>query len=106
MNNPITLEELIDFIREESGAVSTKISEQTSIEDDLGVTGDDAVELMIKYAKLFNVDLSGFSPIKYFHPEPSIFASYRKISAINVGHLKQGIDAGFLNDGMIEMSVY
>lgn len=42
---------------------------QTVIEDDLGITGDDADELMQKFSKKFNVDLTGFNFMKFFDPE-------------------------------------
>lgn len=42
---------------------------KTHIEDDLGITGDDAAELMQKFSKKFNVDLTGFDFMKSFDPE-------------------------------------
>ncbi|QNF31853.1 DUF1493 family protein [Adhaeribacter swui] len=42
---------------------------KSSIENDLGITGDDAVELLEKFAQKFKVDLDGFDFSKYFSPE-------------------------------------
>lgn len=42
---------------------------KTIIEDDLGITGDDASELMEKFSTKFNVDLAGFNFMKFFSPE-------------------------------------
>jgi acyl carrier protein len=45
------------------------LSENTIIEDDLGISGDDAYEFIFAYGELFNVDIKDFySPQK----EPEI----------------------------------
>ena len=101
MKNEYISEELISFVREESGEFNMDISELSSIEIDLGITGDDAIELIKKYANKFNVNLEGFQFGKYFYDEPSMFSKYKKIKIITVGHLKKGIELGVLNDNVI-----
>lgn len=46
-----------------------KINQNTKIEDDLGITGDDAAEFFNLFSKEFNVDLSSFELRKYFESE-------------------------------------
>lgn len=43
--------ELVSFIRDKSGEHSMPITRQTLIKDDLGVTGEDAYELVIELNK-------------------------------------------------------
>jgi len=52
-----TLEEVIDFIREFSGCRNKFIDENTWLENDLGITGDDGVELLKEAEKIFDVSL-------------------------------------------------
>ncbi|MDX2284080.1 MAG: DUF1493 family protein [Bacteroidia bacterium] len=44
----------------------------TWIEADLGITGDDAAELMQRFAAAYHVDLSGFRFDRHFHPETAM----------------------------------
>jgi acyl carrier protein len=48
-----------------------KITQSTSINLDLGVDGDDGVELISSFGKTFAVDVSDFPYSKYFGPEAS-----------------------------------
>lgn len=62
--------EIEDFIRKEAGIFpSKKINPSTTIEDDLGITGDDAVDFMEKFFDRFNVDYQGFDFQRYFNGE-------------------------------------
>ncbi len=47
------------------------LSDETRIEDDLGITGDDAYDFMEDYQNEFEVDLTGFQFNKHFGPETS-----------------------------------
>jgi len=58
---------VISFISELLSAKS--LSLETRIGEDLGVDGDDAVELLEEYSKRFSVDISNFSFDDYFGPE-------------------------------------
>lgn len=59
---------VMNFIKEEYGWEKDS-SFHTLIEDDLGISGDDASEMMDKFSKKYSVDLSGFTFSKYFSPE-------------------------------------
>lgn len=50
-----TLQQVIDFVREISGDVKSVISEETRLEADLGIAGDDGVELLEEAEKRFGV---------------------------------------------------
>ncbi len=88
---------LVSFIREEIGEYSLDITEHFLIEDDLGVTGEDAFDLIQNFSKKFNVDIENFEYKKYFYPEPiSIFDSYRSVMPFRVGNLYESIRIGKL----------
>ncbi|MBK0124352.1 DUF1493 family protein [Pantoea sp. S61] len=57
-----TLEQVIEFVREYSGDLKSVMTEHTRLEADLGITGDDGVELLEEAEKRF-----GFrhNPTKY-----------------------------------------
>lgn len=62
--------ELEDFARRESGVFPSKILNQlTTIEDDLQITGDDAVDFMEKFFDKFEVDYEAFDFQRYFNGE-------------------------------------
>ena len=46
-----------------------KLNRETKLEDDLGITGDDAVDFFDKFSKEFNVDLSALDLQRYFESE-------------------------------------
>jgi hypothetical protein len=50
-----------------------KISTKTSIENDLGLTGDDAIEFIENFAEKFMIDIELFQYEKYFKPETGGF---------------------------------
>ena len=50
-----TLQQVIDFVRKFSGDVKSVITEGTRLEADLGITGDDGVELLEEAEKRFEV---------------------------------------------------
>lgn len=62
--------EIEAFARKESGVLPHRnLHGATTIEDDLGITGDDAAEFMEKFFDVFGVDASGFDFGRYFHDE-------------------------------------
>ncbi|MFS2059152.1 hypothetical protein [Kosakonia cowanii] len=50
-----SVEEVIAFVREFSGCTRKAIDESTLLEDDLGICGDDGVELLEAAEKFFSV---------------------------------------------------
>lgn len=62
--------EIEDFARKESGIFPRKkINQSTTIEDDLDITGDDAIDFMGKFFDKFEVDYQGFFFDRYFTEE-------------------------------------
>ena len=56
--------EIIDFVRSETGH-REDMTDNTTLQDDIGIWGDDVSELLENYAKRFSVDMSSF--LWYFH---------------------------------------
>lgn len=87
---------LVKFLQRHLGDIP--ISESFSLENDLGVTGDDGIDLIKAYAKEFNVDISGLTYSKYFYREPDFFSAPHEIDyLIRVKDLLKGIITGELN---------
>ncbi len=66
------LEKLKIFITKNDWGFAKRLDENTSVEDDMGITGMDAVDFINDYAKEFNVDISEFDFTKYFYAEGGI----------------------------------
>ena len=68
-----TWERLESFAREELGRPlfggQLKLQPASRLEEDLGLTGLDAVEFIDQWAKTFNVQAQGFPYGRYFGPE-------------------------------------
>lgn len=91
-----TADQLIQFIQEEIGEFKKPIDSFTQIEDDLGVTGDEAIELIQKIAKKFAIDISEFDYKMYFHPEPNFLTAYGKIKPLTIQDIEASIISGRL----------
>ena len=97
---------LTTFVQQEILEFSFPIERSTRLEEDLGVTGDDAVELIIAYGKHFNVDVSKFLLADYFGGEGfSLMDLFSKKSTRNkeltMGDLEKGILAGKLDEEIL-----
>ncbi len=57
---------------EENYGVGEIISSKETIEDDLGITGDDAYEMIEKFAQAFHVDMSKLQFTEYFQTEKEL----------------------------------
>jgi len=88
--------ELVDFIREETLDPSLAITEDLSIENDLGISGDDAYEFMMAFSKRFSVNIRDFDYSDYFNSEPSFFGIVSEKSSLTVGVLNRAIKEGTL----------
>lgn len=86
--------ELIVFIKEESLPESLLVTEDLSIEDDLGISGDDAYDFIMTFSKKFQVDLSTFDYSLYFPPELPRFRSVSHKKLLTVGMLNRAINRG------------
>ncbi len=90
-------EKLLGLIREYANDDSI-INKDTLLENDLGITGDDAYDLIIKISKVFNLNISAFNFSNYFAPEPHIFPIVlppRK-KELSVGDILDAIQIGQL----------
>lgn len=94
-------EELVSFIREQIREYKKPVTKQTSIEDDLGVTGEEADELLANFSSKYRVDIRGFDFGKYFNDEPNPFLGRKDILPLTVGHLEKAIMAGRLDEEII-----
>ncbi len=82
-------------ILEYAGAQKEELFENALLEEDLGITGDDACELMEALVEEFKIDLSGFELEKHFLPEvgKSSDAEYGYYP-VSVGHLLKVVRSG------------
>ena len=98
MEDKQTLESLSNIIRDYANDDAI-IDLNTLIENDLGITGDDAYDLIKKISKAFKVDVSKFEFDKYFAPEPSFFGPVivnNRDRELSVGDLLEAIKKGKL----------
>jgi hypothetical protein len=99
---------LVDFIRKESAVGhSETITAQMRLQQDLGVYGDDAIDLLLAYAETFHVDVSYFMAAAYFDGEGvDVLAWFRPVKPrrkeLTVGHLQRGTDAQRLDEAIIQ----
>lgn len=102
---------LKSFVIKQAAVEDEEVTREAGIEEDLGVYGDDAVELLIAYGKTFNVDVTKFMAADYFSAEgdpilPAIIRfltgkKKKKDKILTVGHLEKGILAGRLDEEII-----
>jgi acyl carrier protein len=100
-----------EFINKQSGTIEEKITECSSLENDLGIYGDDAVEFFISFGKEFNVDVSKFMAAEYFTPEGDVilpciirwFTGKKKSKRkdLTIKHLMKAITFGRLDEEVI-----
>lgn len=84
--------ELIKFIKEETLETSINITEDLSIENDLGISGDDAYEFIMTFSKKFQVDIKDFDYSEYFNSEPSWSGATSKKKPLTVGMLNRALE--------------
>jgi hypothetical protein len=83
---------IIQMVTERLPDRSHEISLESRLFHDLGITGDDADELLTDYVDAFQVDMTGFKFTDYFTSEPpSMFEKWSKQNSprppITVGDL-------------------
>ena len=99
------------FVIKQAAVEDEEVTKDAQIEDDLGVTGDDAVDFLIAYGTTFNVDVTKFMAADYFGGERNVLlselgrwltgSSKRTRKTLTVGHLEKGIIAGRLDEEII-----
>jgi acyl carrier protein len=110
--NESNFAELKEFIVEQVGVDENEVTPNARLYDDLGVYGDDAIDLLINYGKKFIVDVSGFMAADYFKGEGidligglfRLFTGKRlatELKVLTVNDLEKGISAGKLDEEVI-----
>lgn len=95
------LHALLNLIRDKTGV--SRLSMDDDLELDIGLTGDDALELLEEYGRQFHVDINGFPFDQYFYDEvyyllfcfQKWIGHYRK-KRITIRNLLEGIECGYL----------
>ena len=95
-----------EFTQEEAGRDPADITEDTCLERDLGIYGDDAVDYILAFGKAFKVDVSKFMAADYFSGEGiplfSLFSKEKQDKKeLSVAHLIKAIKAGRLDEEII-----
>jgi acyl carrier protein len=94
----------------EFGLSTEKLTLETRIEEDLRITGDDAVGFLLAYSKKFNVDVSAFNADDYFEGEIDMvtetflrlfLGKKKRLKNLKIAHLEAGIIHGTLNEDVI-----
>ena len=96
MNNEPIDEQLLAILVKKSGLDKSSIQREFTIEEDLGITGEDAEELIREISYKFKVDISNFQFSKYFYDEPSIFTNQREVIFLTVADIEKAIFSGKL----------
>lgn len=87
------------------------ITRDTKLISDLRITGDDADEFFLEFAKHFNVDVSNFKIGDFFGDEEDYITAAikdifrdkeRGLKPITVGDLERAILAGRLDDSILD----
>jgi hypothetical protein len=60
---------VVAFVAAQCGVSSDRIRPQTTLLGDLGIDGDDGIELLEQFADEFAVDLARCNPTRHFGPE-------------------------------------
>lgn len=83
MRRTVTAADVIALIAEETSRSPERIQPQHRLNFDLGVDGDDAVELLQAYMEKFHVNMRGFDFHRYFGDEAplSLFLLLRRLFA-------------------------
>lgn len=88
---------MIEFVARETSVPAHRLSLQTDVGRDLGVDGDEGIDLMLHFAARFAVDLARFDAAEHFGPEaafnplallrPSWWRARRRMRPVTVGDL-------------------
>jgi len=90
------LKSVVDLIINERGSYNIEIDENTSLQKDLKIYGDDAVEFIVKFGESFNVDVSKFNLTEYFSPEGFGVIRKRAIKEFTIQNLLVAMKKGRL----------
>lgn len=106
MKNDTVRLSVLEFLSDTLKISKTKIHSNDNLFHDLGVDGDDAIELIQDYSKKFNVSLDDFRIDKYFGSEGSSLIhfivelitkkSQKSMPRLTVEDLIEGVKSGRL----------
>lgn len=109
--NPMDKDILYSFLIKQAGVTIEELSDEALLEDDLGISGDDAFELIVAFGKEFSVDVSNFMVADYFSGEgdsilPAIVNFFtgrkeKKRLELRLKHLEKAMIAGRLDEEVI-----
>lgn len=89
--------QLVNFIIAQRGTFDFVLTPDSSLQKDLGIYGDDALDFMIDFFKEFNVDSNGINLSNYFEDE-GLFMNYTLSTStkkpLSIGDLQRFIDSG------------
>lgn len=104
----ILFENIRAFIVEKIGVDEIEVTREALLQNDLGIYGDDAVDLIVAFSKKFKVDVSNFMAADYFKPEGfdvlGLFAKDKHRKNLTVGHLEKAVLVGRLDEEVISSS--
>ena len=89
------MKEIREFILKERGKYQFELQEHHSLQSDLEIYGNDAVDFVLNFGKIFGVDVSSFDAEKYFKPEGYI-DSYKEYPELTIGDLVKSVNNGIL----------
>jgi acyl carrier protein len=101
-----------EFTVDQMGVDENDVTENTLLETDLNIYGDDAVEYLVAFGKKFNVDMSNFMAASYFSAEGGVklFPGIRQLFGIKkvpkerelkIKHLVKSVEMGKLDEEVI-----
>ena|ERR1035437_9299162 len=98
-------EKIKEFTIKEACLTDEVLTRKTRIEEDLGITGADAVEFIIAFGKHFNVDVSKFMSGDYFEPEGMNWSITKTTipnkQTLTLGHLEKSLLKGKLDETIL-----
>ena len=95
MDNSI-FQDLILFIQDVRWEYQLELHPNISLERDLKITGDDAVEFIIAFGRRFNVDVSNFKADDYFESEGISLSSIVDVFRKSKKEIKKELSLGDL----------
>jgi hypothetical protein len=106
----VLLNNIKEFTEDVTGRDCSKVTEDTALEEGLGIYGGDATDYIIAFGKHFKVDVSNFMAGDYFTGEGVPIASIIRAIAgkenkqkkkLLVSHLIKAIKTGRLDEEVI-----
>lgn len=115
MTNEEIFYKIKEFTVEQAGKGAYEITENSALETDLDIYGDDAIEYIIDFGKVFEVDVSKFMSADYFSGEgefkllPFFVDLFRimkkpREKELSIRHLILAVRTGRLDDEIINSS--